>query len=309
MPRAGRSFRRRCASLWQVWPLAPVVDQVHDVVFADGIYLSRHVVIVIAQSRTHVLGWYVARRENSRSWEALMNRIAPPLLVVSDGGSGFDKARRAAWPNTRVQRCTFHAFGQIKKATTMRPKLEASQQLYALGKDLLHVTTVEQARQWVQDYHQWCARWKDFLAEKTLSDNGWVYTHERLVRARNSMNRLISKGVLFTFVDPHWDHAMPAMNNQIEGATNAPLRQVLRDHRGMRLTRRIKAVFWWCYMHSEHPLPAAKIVKVMPTDKHIETAWATACQEHPITASIPRWGDTICWNELHHTTPYHNPWD
>lgn len=177
------------------------------------------------------------------------------------------------------------------------------------GKDLLHVTTVEQARQWVQDYHQWCARWKDFLAEKTLSDNGWVYTHERLVRARNSMNRLISKGVLFTFVDPHWDHAMPAMNNQIEGATNAPLRQVLRDHQGMRLTRRIKAVFWWCYMHSEHPLPAAKIVKVMPTDKHIETAWATACQEHPITASIPRWGDAICWNELHHTTPYHNPWD
>lgn len=22
-----------------------------------------------------------------------------------------------------------------------------------------------------------------------------------------------------------------------------------------------------------------------------------------------RWGDAICFNELHHTTPYHNTWD
>ena len=41
---------------------------------------------------------------------------------------------------------------------------------------------------------------------------------------------------------------MPAMTNQIE-STNARLRQMLRDHRGMGLTRRMKAVFWWCYTH------------------------------------------------------------
>jgi len=42
---------------------------------------------------------------------------------------------------------------------------------------------------------------------------------------------------------------MPATTNQIE-STNARLRQMLRDYRGMRLTRRMKAVFWWCYTHS-----------------------------------------------------------
>ena len=86
MPGGGRSFRRRCQSLWEIWPLAPVVDQVHEVVFVDAIHLGRKAVVLIAQSRDFILGWYVARSENSRAWEALMNRIAPPDVVVTDGG-------------------------------------------------------------------------------------------------------------------------------------------------------------------------------------------------------------------------------
>ena len=33
-------------------------------------------------------------------------------------------------------------------------------------------------------------------------EGGWEYTHERLVRARNSLNKLISQGLLFTYLDP-----------------------------------------------------------------------------------------------------------
>lgn len=187
MPGGGRSFRRRCQGLWEVWPLAPVVDEVHEVVFVDGIHLGRKAVVLIAQSRDFILGWYVARSENSRAWEALMNRIAPPDVVVTDGGSGFEKARKKAWPNTRVQRCTFHAFGTIKQATTIRPKLAASKELYGLGKQLLHVKDREQAASWIDTYLDWCKRWEGFLAQKTKRDDGgWEYTHERLVRARNS---------------------------------------------------------------------------------------------------------------------------
>ncbi|MBB6335024.1 hypothetical protein HD592_001589 [Schaalia hyovaginalis] len=144
---------------------------------------------------------------------------------------------------------------QITRATTTRPKLAASKELYALGKRLIRICDLGQAEAWVSEYQAWCVRWEAFLAEKTPTPGGgWEYTHARLVKARNGLNRLASRGVLFTFVDPTWGRAMPAMNNRIEGATNAPLRQVLRDHRGMRLSRRIKAVFWWCYMHTEHPL-------------------------------------------------------
>lgn len=307
MPDGGRSFRRRCERLWEVWPLSAVVDEVHEVVFVDGLHLGRKAVVLIAQTRAHVLGWYVARSENSRAWEALMNRIAPPVVVVSDGGSGFEKARKKAWPNTRVQRCTFYVFGIVKQATTTRPKLACSREFYQIGTRLLHVKDREQATMWVQDYMAWCVRWEDFLAKKTPTpDGGWEYTHERLVRARNSVNRLLGQGVLFTYTDPQFEGVLAAMNTQIEGATNAPLRQMLRDHRGMRLTRRIKAIFWWCYMHTEHPLPAAKILKVMPTDAQIEDAWHHASREHGVAATIPRWGDAICWHDLHHTNPHRN---
>ena len=287
-----------------------MVDEVYEVVFVDGIHLGRKAVVLIAQTREHVLGWYVARSENSRAWEALMSRIAPLEVVVCDGGSGFEKARKRAWSNTRVQRCAFHAFGTITQATTTRPKLACSRELYQIGKQLLHVKDREQATSWVEGYLEWCRRWEVFLVEKTTrEDGGWEYTHERLVRARNSVNRLLSQGVLFTYTDPNFDGSVPAMNNQIEGATNAPLRQLLRDHRGMRLTRRIKAVFWWCYMHTENPLPPAQILKIMPTDAQIEAEWEQAIRAHPAAGVIPRWGDAIAWHELHHTSPYQNDWD
>ena len=203
MPGGGRSFRRRCEPLWQLWPFSPIVDEVHEVIFVDGIHLGRGAVVLIAQTPDCVLGWYAARSENSRAWEALMSRIAPPALVVTDGGSGFAKACKRIWPTTRVQRCTFHAYCRIRQATTTRPKLAASQGLYALGQQLLHVEGREDAQEWIGAYQDWCARWKDFLEEKTRRlDGGWEYTHERLVRARNSLNKLIRQGLLFTYLDP-----------------------------------------------------------------------------------------------------------
>ena len=89
------------------------------------------------------------------------------------------------------------------------------------------------------------------------------------MRARNSLNKLIRQGLLFTYLDPTWTRQMPATTNQIE-STNARLRQMLRDHRAMGLTRRMKAVFWWCYTHSPHPQPAATILATMPTDTPLE---------------------------------------
>lgn len=93
---------------------------------------------------------------------------------------------------------------------------------------------------------------------------------------------------------------MPAMNNQIEAATNAPSRRMLSDHRGMCLPRRIKAIFWWCYMHTGHPLPPAQILTVMPADTQIDTACRKASHAHQAIGIIPTWVD------LHHHTLYRN---
>lgn len=95
MPGQGRSFRRAAERLWEIRPIAPACDEIHRVVFVDGIWLGRKAVVLIACTKDHVIGWHVARSENSGAWAALMARIAPPDVVVTDGGSGFEKARRA----------------------------------------------------------------------------------------------------------------------------------------------------------------------------------------------------------------------
>lgn len=94
MAGGGRTFRRKCSKFWSIWPLAPITGEVHHVVFVDGIYLARNVVVLIACTQEHVIGWYLARSENSRSWAALMGKIPPPDVVVCDGGTGFEKARQ-----------------------------------------------------------------------------------------------------------------------------------------------------------------------------------------------------------------------
>lgn len=54
---------------------------------------------------------------------------------------------------------------------------------------------------------------------------------------------------------------IPSTNNRIEGGVNACLRDMLHNHRGLSVERRIKAVFWWCYMHSPKRLSASEILK------------------------------------------------
>jgi hypothetical protein len=288
-----------------------LIDEVYHVIHVDGIYLGRKAVILIARSENHVLGWYLARTENSRAWAALMSRIPAPDVVVSDGGTGFEKARKRVWSSARVQRCVFHAFCQVKRYTTSRPKLPAGAQFYMLAKDMLHIRNTEQMVTWLERYSAWCVRWNDFLAERTMIDHRWVLTHERLVAAKNGIDLLIRKGTLFTYLDPDItaDGAVPSTNNKIEGAVNAPLRQMLRDHRGLSLIRRIKAVFWWCYMHSEIPLAPSEILRIMPTDEVIENYYRSLSEQGQSHDSIPNWGDAVVWGEFHREKPYRMDWD
>jgi hypothetical protein len=302
----GRTFRRKIARFWSIWPMPSVVDEVHRVIYVDGIYLSRNVVVLIACSDSHVLSWYLARSENSHAWTALLANIAPPDMVVTDGGSGLAKALKKTWPHTKVQRCTFHAFCQVRRCTTTRPRLLAGKELYMLAKELLHAKTLRQADLWVEHFMQWCEFWADFLAQTSFVEGKKVYTHERMRQARRALVTLINQGTLFTYLDPELsaEGSMPAMNNRIEGGINAQLRALLRDHRGMSTMRRIKAVYWWCYMHTECPLSASEILKSMPTDEDIDFLYDQYAPV-PNKGNKPvEWGDGLVWRELHHSTPY-----
>lgn len=273
-----------------------------NVVYVDGIYLGRKACILICCNKRYVLGWYLCRYENSRAWEALMQRIAAPAMVVSDGGPGFRKALKRVWPKAKLQRCIFHAFLQVKRYTTGRPKTIAGIEMYMIARDLLMIKDMEQAGHWVTRLINWRIKHKTFLSEMTRDEKGKLRPmHERLLKAERSLARLVRQNTLFTYLDESLSYGeeLPSTNNRIEGGINAQLRTMLRNHRGMSIERCIKAGFWWCYFYSPKPLSASEILKVMPTDRSISKLYKAMNERAKLEDSIPTWGDAIVWSELH----------
>ena len=306
MPGQGRTFRRRTARFWSIWPMPEVVDEVHRVVYVDGIWIARDCVVLIACSDEHVLSWHLARAETTAAWRSLLSRVAPPDMVVTDGGSGFASAVAAEWPETRVQRCVFHAFCQVKRHTTTRPRLQAGMELYALAKELLHIETLRQADWWVERLMQWCEFWADFLEQRSLVDGRVECTHRRLREARSGLVGLVNAGTLFAYLDPGLcaEGPMPATNNRIEGGINAQLRSVLRSHRGLTKLKRAKSVFWWCCMHVECPKSMAETLRDMSTDADVDLL-RERYGIRTVDADAPeKWGEGLIWGELHHKTRY-----
>lgn len=86
MPGGGRSFRRRTAEFWEVWPM-PVPDgELHRVLHVDGIWVARDLVVLICCSGERVVSWYMARSENSRAWSALAAEGRPAQPPGADVG-------------------------------------------------------------------------------------------------------------------------------------------------------------------------------------------------------------------------------
>lgn len=246
MPGEGRTFRRKTAPFWNIWPLPPVVESKRDVLYVDGIYLGTKVCILICCDDEHVLGWYLCRHEHADAWSALMSRVAEPVIVLSDGGAGFEKALKKTWPHAHHQRCLFHVFSQIKRYTTTQPKTPAGIELYELGHDLLHIESQEMASKWVDRFVEWMAKHSLFLSQMTYDDYGNSRPkHERLIKAEKSIKQLVKKGTMFTYLNESLRDRIskiPSTTNRIEGGVNSRLRAILREHRGLSIERRIKAV-------------------------------------------------------------------
>lgn len=78
MPGRGRTFRRKTAAFWGIWPMPDAVDEARRVVFADGIRAACDAAVLIACTERHVPSWHLARAETSAAWRSLLSRVAPP---------------------------------------------------------------------------------------------------------------------------------------------------------------------------------------------------------------------------------------
>ncbi len=99
-----------------------------------------------------------------------MAPIPAPTSWCATAGPGSRRRGGAPGRARGSQRCLFHAFCQVRRYTTSRPRLQAGRELYALAVELMNFQTLRQAEWWVERYLQWCGFWADFLEDVSYVD-------------------------------------------------------------------------------------------------------------------------------------------
>jgi len=272
----GRSFRDQHAWCWNVQPRIQITGEVYDQVQLDGTYLTGGWCLLLAVDGASgtVIAWQWCDTEKTAAWTALLERIPPPRVAVVDGGPGLASALRTCWPDTQVQRCLVHVQRNVRTLLTRRPRTPAGRALRALSLALTKVTTPEQAAAWQVRLHEWhqvhgeTINTKTYLRDVDVRPVGvsagatWWWTHQRLRKAYQLLERLVRAGVLFTYLDPDLAGLnIASTTNRIEGGTNHPIKDLLRRHRGMTTAHRRRAAEWWCYLHSTMPKPPATLIR------------------------------------------------
>ncbi len=212
--------------------------------------------------------------EKTAAWTALLTRIPPPRVVVTDGGSGLASALKACWPHTLIQHCLVHVQRNVRRELTRRPRTPAGRSLRKISLTLTRITTIEQATAWTTRLHEWHQVYGDLITAKTyLSQAGvrpaevkanatWWWTHNRLRKAYRLLERLARQQVLFTYLRPDLDDcAISSTTNRIEGGVNRHIKDLLRRHRGLSDAHRRRAAEWWCYLHQPKPAPPASLIR------------------------------------------------
>lgn len=261
-----RSFRRNTNWCWRIRPLIAITGKTFNEILIDGIHIGK-MVCLIARTPQFVVGWSWARAESTDTWLALFNQIPAPTVVVCDGGTGMNAALKTAWPHTKIQRCLFHVQAHVRSKLTMHPRLEASQKLATLTKNLTPINTANQAILWSKALNLWYQDWATMLKERTYisTKNGrkrWEYTHKNLRNAYFHLEHLIIKNQMFTYLDPNLiDLGVDRTTNYVEGGINSQIRTLLKAHRGMPFNHQQRLVEWYLHSRSQFPMTPKELAQ------------------------------------------------
>lgn len=207
----------------------------HDVVvLMDTTYWGRDfgVVVLMDASDSRVLWFkFIYRKERLDDYREGLDCLKASGMevkaVVSDGFTGLREMLRGV----PYQLCHFHQLQRIRQLLTNRPKLPASVELKEIA-SALATSDKERFRAMLEDWH---VRWKEFLKERTVTDNGRsFFTHRRTRSAYYSLKTHLD--VLFT-CQGFPDGVVPNTNNALE-SLNSSIKTKLRNHRGLSLKRR-----------------------------------------------------------------------
>jgi hypothetical protein len=136
---------------------------------------------------------------------------------------------------TPIQMCNFHQVAIIRRYLTQRPKMQASKELW----QLTHLLTKTCKEIFESRLQVWHFRWKSFLDEKRVDENGKQrYVHRKLRSAYRSLKT--NMPWLYTW-DLNRELNIPNTTNAIDGHF-ADLKNKLRNHNGLSETRKKKFI-------------------------------------------------------------------
>ncbi len=250
--------------------------RVYDQLFIDGTYFHKKCLLVACTS-THVVAWHWCIRETTRDYTTLLDKLAPPLVVTTDGQRGSLKAIKDCWPHTKIQRCLVHVQRNIYTETTRNPHTAAGKVLRRLADDLTGLTDNELADSWINSFNKFSLTFHDWINQRTYRkdvaetdipkrirpNQQWWYTHPRHRRAYKLLKRLlVTEQTLLTYLNPpEGCQALKSTTNYLEGGINKQLKDLASDHRGMFDEHQRIAMDWWLYHHTEHHQPALQLAK------------------------------------------------
>jgi len=262
-----RTWRRKIDWCWNIIPprlLGATMPSQPDIILMDGTRVA-HLTSLIVRTLEGVLGWQFSPWESSEEWKRLIYEIPAPKIVVVDGQKGVLRAISICWPETKVQRCHFHAWMNVRSKLTLHPKTQAGVELLTIARTLLRgVTTLKQRDEWIQQLYAFGERYDKVLKERTYGSinpfgcRRWWYTHRNLRSAYRQLVKLVEDKQLFTYLeivvtdmDTGEPVAIPRTTNHVEGGINSRLRDLMKLHRGLPIERQIRLVDW--YLHTRKP--------------------------------------------------------
>lgn len=287
-------------------PKPLVTGEVYDQVLLDGIYLAYGWCLITATNGEKIIAWQWCQRENSAAYQAIMNRLPAPTVVVTDGGAGIVKALRLTWPKSRIQRCLFHIRANTITDLTRNPQSEAGKALLGLANQLRTVSTPEDAGKWLSLLQHWYRVYRDYINEKTYAaepgSRKWWWTHQRVRKAYKRLERLARSGYLFTWLDPKITGLdIQRTTSRLEGGINAAIRRLLNTHRGLSEPHMKTAVEWLLNQKSIDPADPVKYL----TNQHKHLNQEKLVQPMPHPTAPPQYDNAIDYNPAYQDGSLH----
>lgn len=258
-----RTWRRQVSWCKEIVPKPGECPTAHHTLILDGIRVGS-LLCLITRTTDYVVSWYWADRETSSTWREALEIVPAPQFIVCDGQKGMLKTLAPLYPKTKLQRCYFHIWLNMKKKLTLHPQTRAGMELLRIVKDLHSgknkIQTRRQMRKWKRRFKRWERKHLLFVQERTYHKNPtpgqqrWWYTHSRVRSAYWQLKRLLDQNQLFTHIR-YANPKLPRTTNHLEGGINSLIRDKIRHHRGLKQVHQQRLVDWYLYSKTKDQKP------------------------------------------------------